>query len=343
MQTISVVIIGATGYTGQELLRLLRRHPNVTRITLASRQEAGQSVSALIRNTSLHVDPLYAHPDDPSLKNAQVIFFATPNGTALKAARAFINAGCKVIDLSADFRLKNSSTYTQWYGEAHLEPELLTSAVYGLVEINLEKIRKATLIANPGCYASAVQLGLIPLFRAGLIMPPFIADVKSGVSGAGKKLESDFLYHEVNENFRAYSVTGHRHHPEILQGLMSDRPTHEPPPELIFTPHLVPMQRGIMATLHVPKHPSCHEESVRLAYHSAYGHSAFIHILKAGNFPSTAEVTHTNMVSIGFHCRPEASIMTIIVALDNMVKGAAGQAIQNLNVMMGWQETLALI
>lgn len=343
MNAEDIAIIGASGYTGQELLRFLRRHPKVTRIRLASRQDAGQAVAPILRQTAPQIDRHYVHPDDASLKQAGVVFYATPNGTALHTARNFVEAGCRVIDLSADFRLKDAAQYAKWYGEPHEEAALLAEAVYGLVEINRAQIVGARLIANPGCYASAVQLGLIPLLQQGLITSPLIADVKSGTTGAGKKLETQYLYTEVNENFRAYAVGGHRHHPEIVQGLMAAQEKSAAMPELVFTPHLLPMQRGILATLHVRTEKGCSRERIREAYRQAYHDCPFMVLHPDGQFPCTAEVVNTNMVSLGFFMREAGEMMTVLVALDNMVKGAAGQAIQNFNVMMGWPETLGLI
>ena len=343
MNALNISIIGSTGYTGQELVRWLRRHPQVGKIKLASQQKAGQPLPAILRRANQLLAPHYFHPDDDILKESQVVFFATPNGIALKHAKAFVDAHCRVIDLSADFRLRDAKIYQHWYGQTHTESTLLSEATYGLVEMNRQAIASAKIVANPGCYASAVLLGLIPLFRAGIITSPMIADVKSGVSGAGKKLESQYLFHEVNESLHAYAVTGHRHHPEIVQGLTATLSNNNDAPELIFTPHLVPMQRGILATLHVRKAPPCSEGLIRDTYQAFYDNCPFIHLHEPDKMPNTADVIHTNMVSIGYHLRDSANIMTIVVALDNMVKGASGQAIQSMNVMLGLNETTGLV
>lgn len=339
---ITVSLIGANGYTGQELLRWLKTHPHLTKIRLAVRQDAGKVVDALLRQPSTRVDHTYYAPDDPQLKNADCVFFATPHGTALANAASFLEAGCKVIDLSADFRLRSPAVFKKWYGLEHDQPALLREAVYGLSEINAEKIRQARLVANPGCYASAVQLGLIPLIQRQWVQSPIIADVKSGVSGAGKKLSADYLYHEVNENFRAYSVSGHRHQPEIMQGLIEQGA----PPDLdfVFTPHLVPMQRGILATIHAKKtSANLDDETLHRAFSETFADCPFIHINAPGNLPQTAQVIHSNLTSIGWEVRRDSAMMTIVVALDNMVKGAAGQAIQNMNEMFGFAPSDGLI
>lgn len=245
---IKVGIVGGTGYTGVELLRLLAMHPEVALTVITSRGEKGVKVSQMFPNLRGRVELAFVEPDDTVLKSCDVVFFATPNGTAMKSVPTLLEAGVKVIDLAADFRLRQTAEWEHWYGMPHVCPELLAEAVYGLPEVNREAIRQARLVANPGCYPTAVQLGFLPLLKAGVVDPQsLIADVKSGVSGAGRKAEVGILLCEAGDNFKAYNVPAHRHWPEIHQGLTS---VARQPVELVFVPHLTPMIRGIHATLY---------------------------------------------------------------------------------------------
>lgn len=331
-------IVGATGYTGVELLRFLALHPEVELRVLTSRAEAGQKVSAMYPNLRKYVDLAFTAPTVESLSACDLVFFATPNGTAMNMVPELLEAGVKVIDLSADFRIKDAKVWERWYGMTHACPELLDEAVYGLCEINREAIKGARLVANPGCYPTAVQLGFLPLLRAGIVDPSsLIADCKSGVSGAGRKAELGLLACEVNESFKAYAINGHRHQPEIKQGLDLVSKT---PVGLTFMPHLVPMIRGIQASLYA----RLTDTSVDLQklYEDTYRGEFFVDVLPAGLSPETRSVRGSNHCQIAV-CRPQGGDTVVVFAVeDNLVKGAAGQAIQNMNLMFGLPESAGL-
>jgi N-acetyl-gamma-glutamyl-phosphate reductase len=335
---IKVGIVGATGYTGVELLRFLALHPEVELRVLTSRAEAGQKVSAMYPNLRKYVDLAFTAPTVESLSACDLVFFATPNGTAMNMVPELLEAGVKVIDLSADFRIKDAKVWERWYGMTHACPELLDEAVYGLCEINREAIKGARLVANPGCYPTAVQLGFLPLLRAGIVDPAtLIADCKSGVSGAGRKAELGLLAGEVNESFKAYAINGHRHQPEIKQGLDLVSKT---PVGLTFMPHLVPMIRGIQASLYA----RLTDTSVDLQklYEDTYRGEFFVDVLPAGLSPETRSVRGSNHCQIAV-CRPQGGDTVVVFAVeDNLVKGAAGQAIQNMNLMFGLPESAGL-
>ncbi|HHX81392.1 MAG TPA: N-acetyl-gamma-glutamyl-phosphate reductase [Pseudomonadaceae bacterium] len=331
-------IVGATGYTGVELLRLLALHPQVSITQVTSRSEAGKSVSGAFPNLRKYLDLQFCEPDVERLAQCDVVFFATPNGTAMRSVPELVKRGVKVIDLSADFRIKDAKTWSHWYKMEHACPELLPEAVYGLPEINREQIRSARLLANPGCYPTAVQLGFLPLLRAGLVDPTrLIADVKSGVSGAGRKAELGILLAECSESFKAYGIMGHRHLPEIVQGLNA---ASSEPVGLTFMPHLVPMIRGIQASLYA----TLRDTSVDLQklFEDTYRDEPFVDVLPAGSSPETRSVRGSNHVQLAV-CRPQDGDTVVVLAVeDNLVKGAAGQAVQNLNLMFGLEETAGL-
>ena len=335
---IKVGIVGGTGYTGVELLRLLARHPNVELAVITSRSEAGTPVADLFPNLRGYVELAFSEPDANVLKSCDAVFFATPNGTAMKMARELLEAGVKVIDLAADFRLKDPEVWKAWYGMDHACPELLEEAVYGLPEVNRDAVRKARLVANPGCYPTAVQLGWLPLVEHGLIETGrLVADCKSGVSGAGRKGAVPTLQAESAESFKAYAVPGHRHLPEIRQGL-SMVAGHEV--GLTFVPHLVPMIRGIHATLYaVLKDPN---EELQEIYERRYAAEPFVDVLPAGAHPETRTVKGANTCRISLHRPQDGDTVVVLSVIDNLVKGASGQAVQNLNLLFGFAEDAGL-
>lgn len=342
--SIRVGIVGATGYTGSELLRLLAGHPAATVQLATSRELAGQPVAGLFQNLRGHCDVAFSVPDVEALKGCDAVFFATPNGTAMKMAGDLLDAGVRVIDLSADFRLRDAAEWQRWYGVEHTSPELLPEAVYGLPEVNRAAVRKARLVANPGCYPTAVQLGFLPLLEQGLVDPGrLIADAKSGASGAGRKAEIGLLLSEVAGNFKAYGVDGHRHLPEISQGL---RAATGGEIGLTFVPHLTPMVRGIHATLYAqclePYRASPDARELRALYVERYAAEPFVDVMEPGAMPETRGVKGSNVCRISVF-RPQAgNTIVVLSVIDNLVKGAAGQAIQNFNLMFGLDERAGL-
>ncbi|PCJ42809.1 MAG: N-acetyl-gamma-glutamyl-phosphate reductase [SAR86 cluster bacterium] len=335
---ITVGVVGATGYTGVELLRILVQHPEVTIQMVTSRSEAGTAVSAIFPNLREHLQLNFCNPDPDLLAECDLVFFATPHGAAMALVPELLAKGVKVIDLSADFRIKDAKLWSHWYGIEHTCPELLTEAVYGLPEMNRELIKTASLIANPGCYPTAVQLGFIPLLKNKLVDPgSLIADVKSGVSGAGRKAGMGTLLCEVSENFKAYAINGHRHQPEIVQGLnaQSDKPVN-----LTFMPHLVPMIRGIQASLYASL--STDGVDLQSLYEDFYRDEIFVDVLEAGTSPETRSVRGSNMCRLAIVQPEDSNKVVVLVVEDNLVKGAAGQAVQNMNIMYGFNESLGL-
>jgi len=330
-------IVGGTGYTGVELLRLLARHPEVTLVTITSRQEAGLAVSDLFPNLRGAVDLEFADPKDAPLGRCDVVFFATPNGVCMQQARALLDGGARVIDLAADFRIRDVATWESWYKTKHACPDLLESAVYGLPELYREKIRRCRLLANPGCYPTAVQLGFLPLVESGIVdLAHLIADAKSGVSGAGRRAEVHTLFSEASDNFKAYGVPGHRHLPEIAQGLSAMAGRSVAP---IFVPHLTPMIRGIHATLYARLTKAV---DLQALYAERFAAEPFVDVLPQGSHPDTRSVRGANMCRIAVHQPQGGDIVVVLSVIDNLVKGAAGQAVQNMNIMFGLAETLGL-
>lgn len=334
---IKVGIVGGTGYTGVELLRLLAQHPDVQVAAITSRGDAGTRVSDMFPSLRGRVDLAFTDPAAAPLAQCDCVFFATPNGVAMSQAKPLLDAGVRIVDLSADFRLKDRPTWEKWYKVAHASPELLPTAVYGLPEVNREKIRGARLVANPGCYATAVQLALLPLVESDLVDHlHLIADAKSGVSGAGRKAEIGSLFSEASDNFKAYAVQGHRHHPEILESLQSLEGASGRKLGLTFVPHLVPMVRGILATVYAR---ITREGDFQALYEKRYANEPFVDVLPPGSQPETRSVRASNMCRIALH-RPLAGDTLVVLSVeDNLVKGAAGQAIQNMNLMFGFPET----
>ena len=330
-------IVGGTGYTGVELLRLLAQHPSVELTAITSRKEAGMPVAEMFPSLRGHVALAFSDPSSAALETCDVVFFATPNGVAMNDAKRLFDGGVRVIDLAADFRIRDVAVWEKWYGMTHACPELVQQAVYGLPEMNREQIRIAKLIANPGCYPTAVQLGFLPLLEAGCVdITHLIADAKSGVSGAGRKAEVHTLFPEASDNFKAYGVPGHRHLPEITQGLtlMAREAV-----KLTFVPHLTPLIRGIHATLYARL---TKEVDVQALYESRFENEPFVDVMPKGSHPETRSVRASNMCRIAVH-RPQGSDVVVILAVeDNLVKGAAGQAVQNMNIMFGLSETAGL-
>jgi N-acetyl-gamma-glutamyl-phosphate reductase len=331
-------IVGGTGYTGVELLRLLIPHPEVEVTVVTSRADAGKRVDAVYPNLRGYCDVVFTEPDVASLSNCDVVFFATPNGTAMLMAEALLSRDVKVIDLSADFRLNDVAEWSRWYGMEHASPELVNEAVYGLPEINREQIKQARLIACPGCYPTAVQLGFLPLLQNHLIdASHLIADVKSGVSGAGRKAQLSSLMSENGESFKAYAVAGHRHLPEITQGLKTQTGQNI---HLTFVPHLTPMIRGIHATLYGTLTKSI--DDLQAIFDTHYQQEAFVDVLPAGSHADTRNVRGSNRCQIAIHRPQNSNTVVVLSVIDNLVKGAAGQAVQNMNLMFAFNETTGL-
>lgn len=338
MKQIKVGIVGGTGYTGVELLRLLVAHPAIDLAIITSRGEAGSSVADMFPNLRGVLDIAFSEPNMQALKSCDVVFFATPNGIAMTMARELLEAGVKVIDLAADFRLSDPAEWEKWYGMPHACPELLEEAVYGLPEINRDAVGKARLIANPGCYPTAVQLGLLPLIENDLVDTEYlIADCKSGVSGAGRKASVGTLLAECSESFKAYAVPGHRHLPEIRQGLARAANKEV---GLTFVPHLTPMIRGIHATLYARL--KCSADELQALYEKRYADEYFVDVLPAGGHPETRTVKGANHCRIALHVPQGGDTVVVLSVIDNLVKGAAGQAVQNMNLLFGLDENAGL-
>ena len=334
---IKVGIVGGTGYTGVELLRLLLAHPEVSIDVITSRSEAGMAVSDLFPNLRGHIDLVFQRPDVEQLASCDVVFFATPHTVAMSLVPELMAKGTRIIDLSADFRLKDSAQWEQWYNTSHTCPELIKQAVYGLPEINREAIKSAQLIAVPGCYPTATQLGFLPLLEQSIVDPShLIADVKSGVSGAGRKASIGALLAESSESMKAYSVSGHRHLPEIEQGLTFAAGKEV---NVTFVPHLTPMIRGIHATLYATVNK---QVDLQALFEQRYANEPFVDVLPAGSHPETRSVRSSNMCRIAVHQPQNSNTVIILSVIDNLVKGASGQAIQNMNIMFGFDESLAL-
>lgn len=334
---IKVGIVGGTGYTGVELLRLLAQHPQAELVAITSRKEAGMPVAELFPSLRGKLDLAFSDPSQAGLGQCQVVFFATPNAVAMEQAASLLDQGVKVVDLSADFRIKDVPDWERWYNAKHAAPGLVAEAVYGLPELQREAIRGARLIANPGCYPTAVQLGFMPLLEAGVVdTQSLIADAKSGVSGAGRKAEVNILFAEAGDNFHAYGIPGHRHLPEIRQGLagMAGHAVG-----LTFVPHLTPMIRGIHATLYAR---ITKEADFQALFEQRYANEPFVDVLPPGSHPETRSVRAANVCRIAVHRPQGGSTLVICSVIDNLVKGAAGQAIQNMNLMFGLPEQSGL-
>ncbi len=334
---IKIGIVGGTGYTGVELLRLLALHPAADIQVITSRAEAGMPVADMFPSLRGYIHLSFSDPAQVDFSLCDVVFFATPNGIAMQQARALLEQGVRIIDLAADFRIKDVSEWQKWYGMSHACPELVADAVYGLPELNREQIKNARLVANPGCYPTAVQLGFMPLLQAGVVdATHLIADAKSGVSGAGRKAEVHSLFAEAGDNFKAYGVAGHRHLPEISQGL---RNMAQQAVGLTFVPHLTPLIRGIHATLYAKL---TKQVDLQALFEKHYANEAFVDVLPAGSHPETRSVRGSNQCRIAVHQPQGGDTVVILSVIDNLVKGAAGQAVQNMNIMFGLEESWGL-
>ena len=339
---IKVGIIGATGYTGVELLRLLAPRDDVEISVVTSREFAGVDVHSRFPNMRGHLNLQFSAPDSSSLQACDVVFYATPHAVAMNTVAELLSRGIKVIDLSADFRIQNVPLWEKWYKTKHACPKLVVDAVYGLPEVNREKIKTAQLIAVPGCYPTAIQLGFLPALENSLIETDrLIADAKSGVSGAGRKAVEDFLLCEASESIKAYGITGHRHHPEICERLNIYSQSEV---KLTFIPHLVPMIRGILATLYAPLKSGVKIslDELQALYEQRYVNEPCVDVLPQGEVPATKNVKGSNKCQIAVAYTEETNTIVVLSAEDNLVKGAAGQAIQNMNIMFGLDETTGL-
>ncbi|WP_151449042.1 N-acetyl-gamma-glutamyl-phosphate reductase [Lacisediminimonas profundi] len=340
---IKVGIVGGTGYTGVELLRLLAAHPQVQLTAITSRKEDGLPVADMFPSLRGHVSLAFSAPEKADLNACDVVFFATPHGVAMAQARELLATGVKVIDLAADFRLRDTAVFEQWYGMPHSCPDILGEAVYGLPEVNRDAIRKARVIGLPGCYPTSMQLGFAPLLAQGKPLVNelgLIADCKSGVSGAGRKAEIGSLLAEASDNFKAYGVKGHRHLPETVQGLeaISGRKAG-----LTFVPHLVPMIRGIHSTLYAQLLPEARSTDFQALYENHFRNERFVDVMPAGSHPETRSVRASNMMRIAVHRPGGGDLLVVLVVEDNLVKGAAGQGVQCMNIMFGLDETTGLM
>ncbi len=340
-----VAVVGASGYSGEELVHLLTRHPAAELVALTSRQAAGRRLEEVyprFAGTRYSALPFIDSDVEAIVRTgAEFVFLALPHGVATEFAQPLLKAGVRVIDLSADFRIKDVAVYEEYYGEKHRAPDLAASSVYGLPEIYREQIRDASLVASPGCYPTSVLVPLVPLLRKGLLdHRTILISSMSGVSGAGRTAKVDFLFSECNESVRAYGVPKHRHLGEIEQELSQ---AAGEPVVVSFTPHLVPVTRGIHTTIYAALQPGTNAAQVGEAFEAAYGEETFVRLLGERAFPDTKHVTQTNFIDIAWQHDPRTNRLVLLSAEDNLVKGAAGQAVQSLNVMCGWPEASGLL
>ena len=344
MSVISVGIVGGTGYTGVELLRLLLKHPNAKVTVLTSRTENGRRVDDMFPSLRGHTDLCYSDLNIDELKKCDAVFFATPHGVAMKHAEKLVASNTKVIDLAADFRLQDLAQFEKWYGLDHTCPDILKDSAYGLSELNRDKIKQANVVGNPGCYPTTVQLGLAPVLKAteALVKPEsIIIDAKSGVSGAGRKASLGMIYSENADNFKAYGVAGHRHHPEIVEALENISGQKGVFDNILFVPHLVPMIRGIFSTIYIDLTDAGVNADLQSLYEQFYANEQFVDVMPAGSSPETRSVRGANQLRIALY-KPQPKKLVILVVQDNLVKGAAGQAVQNMNLMFSFAENAGL-
>ncbi len=341
---IKVGVVGGTGYTGVELLRILALHPNAKVTIITSRKEAGTRLDAMFPSLRGRCDLVFSDTVTADLTQCDVVFYATPHGVAMADAPKLTAAGVKIIDLAADFRFKDLAVFEQWYKLPHTCPDLAAKAAYGLVELNRDAIRSAQVVGNPGCYPTTMQLGFYPLLKAGIVdTGHLIADCASGVSGAGKKAEMDYLFTEAGDNFKAYGVSGHRHHPETqarLQEMTTDKVS------LIFTPHLTPMIRGMHSTLYATltgKGLSMTNDELQSLFVDSYKDEAFVDVMPFASTPDTRSTRGSNMLRIALHRPHNGDTVVVLVVQDNLVKGSAGAAVQCMNLMFGLPETAGLL
>ncbi len=342
MTSINIGIVGATGYTGGELMRLLCGHPNATLRVATSDAEKGQRVSDVFPGLRMFTALQFEEHLSTQLELCDLIFFATPHATAMRQVTGLLDSGCRIIDLSADFRIKDIAVWEKWYKVKHACPGLVKEAVYGLPELHREAIKGAKLVANPGCYATATILALLPVIKNKLINPAdIIVDAKSGVSGAGRQAIPATRFSEISESFSAYSASGHRHLPEIVQILDSVQSDSDVNINLTFVPHLLPLNRGIHITAYVK--PVDYTVDMQNCYSDFYEHEYFVDVLPPGGHPETGSVRGTNICRLSLHPSRRTSQPAVILAvIDNLTKGAAGQAIQNMNLMFGLDEATGL-
>ena len=340
-QRIKAGIVGGTGYTGVELLRILAQHPNVELTAITSRKEDGMAVADMFPNLRGHVKLAFSTPEKAPLTGCDVVFFATPHGVAMNQARELLAANVRLIDLAADFRLQDVSVFEKWYKVAHECPDILAESAYGLVELNRSAIARARVVGNPGCYPTTILLGLAPLLGGAPMIDTsdIISDSKSGVSGAGRKAEVGSLFSEASDNFKAYAVAGHRHHPEIKAQLDQLAGTDV---GLTFVPHLVPMVRGMLSTIYAKILPQAREVDFQALFEARYADEPFVDVMPFGSLPETRSVRAANTVRIALHRPGGGDRLVILVVQDNLVKGASGQAVQNMNLMFGLPETAGL-
>ena len=341
---VSVGIVGGTGYTGVELLRLLLRHPQVTVRVLTSRTEAGKRVADMFPSLRGHTDLEFSDLNLDLLKQCDVVFFATPHGVAMQHAKELVAAQTKVIDLAADFRLQNLEQFEKWYGLQHSCPDILQNSAYGLTELNRERIKQASVIGNPGCYPTTVQLGLAPLLKSeqNLVNPSsIIIDAKSGVSGAGRKASMGMIYSENADNFKAYGVSGHRHHPEIVEALENISGQKGVFDHIVFVPHLVPMIRGMLSTIYLDLTEQGANTDIQALYEQFYADEKFVDVMPPNSSPETRSVRGANELRIALY-KPQPHTLIVLSVQDNLVKGAAGQAVQNMNLMFDFAEDAGL-
>ncbi len=353
MNTKKVAIVGASGYSGEELVKLLLNHPHAELVAVTSRQNAGLTLGQVFPKFASHPKSKALRFTDPNAavlaKQADIVFLALPHGVAAEFAIPLLAAGCTVIDLSADFRLKSAAVYKEFYAHDHPAPDLLQKSVYGLPEVHRDAIKKSNLIASPGCYPTSILLPTIPLLKAGIIKPAgIIADSMSGVSGAGRKAEIDYLFCECNESVRPYGVPKHRHLSEIEEQLSLAAGS---PVVVQFTPHLIPINRGILTTLYLAPHEHFNDaagaakigEQVAAAYQAAYANEPFVRLLEGKALPDTKNVEGTNYIEIAWRLDSRTGRLIVMSAEDNLVKGASGQAVQSMNILSGWPETTGLV
>jgi len=340
---IKAAIVGGTGYTGVELLRLLAKHPQVEVTVITSRAEAGVKVADMYPSLRGHIDLAFTEPDVAVLGECDVVFFATPHGVAQNMMGALVNTKARIIDLSADFRIRDVPLWEKWYNQTHGAPELVAQAVYGLPEVNREKIRNAKLVACPGCYPTATQLGFLPLIENNLVDPTrLISNAASGASGAGRQAKVDNLLMEISDSFKAYGVAGHRHLPEIEQGLRDVQPAGVAPASLTFVPHLLPIIRGIHATLYATALDVNKLPDLQKLYEQRFANEPFVDVLPAGELPQTRSVKGSNVCRISVLRPQQRDTVVVLSVIDNLTKGASGQAIQNMNIMFGFDEKAGL-
>jgi N-acetyl-gamma-glutamyl-phosphate reductase len=344
MDTAKVAVLGASGYSGEELIAILSRHPRVDLVCVTSRQLAGKKIGEIMPRFALGrfggIPFVSSDIESVSASGATVAFLALPHGLAHEFAQPLLERGLRVIDLSADFRIRDAAVYADYYGADHPAPALLPGAIYGMPEWYRDQIRSAKLIAAPGCYPTSIVLPLAPLLRGGLLdADSIVANSLSGVSGAGRKTDPAYLYAECNESARAYGIPKHRHLSEIEQELAA---AHRRPVTISFAPHLVPLTRGILTTIHVGLSGGVTPEAVGRSLCAAYGDEPFVRLLGPGQCPEIKWVANTNFIDIGWQCDPRTGRLILMSAIDNLVKGASGQAVQSLNLICGWPETLGL-